>query len=245
MVGHRPIATAIAAFLKWGKSLPRKVLRRVTRYQPTVPRETLRLVPQLHQTWWALGSIADKPAMQTVSHWTATNIIDVPVHIARAYLVRPKTEALMVVVRQQRGNMYGHYAIEPHSTTEVAADFWIVPPVKKEGQDFTGTVVFIDQFGNEHKVKRVVFRGPKPKEPKPEGPSKESIHAIQDPIEKEVVAVLKAEVSRYQQCGRRVGGLAAAPCSAYGVGLSTLLRRSYLARRDYRFPPHRKASAID
>jgi len=42
---------------------------------------------------------------------------------------------------------------------------------------------------------------PQPKEPE------EFPYEIADPIEKEVVAVLKAELGRYGMCGRRVGGL--------------------------------------
>lgn len=42
---------------------------------------------------------------------------------------------------------------------------------------------------------------PKPKEPE------EFPYEITDPIEKEVVSVLKAELGRYQMCGRLVGGL--------------------------------------
>ena len=41
---------------------------------------------------------------------------------------------------------------------------------------------------------------------KEETPSK-PIYSIADPIEKEIVAVLKAEVNRYKECGRRVVGL--------------------------------------
>ena len=42
---------------------------------------------------------------------------------------------------------------------------------------------------------------PQPKEPE------EFPYKIADPIEKEIVSVLKAELGRYQMCGRSVGGL--------------------------------------
>ena len=115
------------------------------------------------------------------------------------------------VVSVSRGlheKMYGMYDIPPGETRNVSCDFWLEPPVVKASEPFTAhSVLFIDQFGNRHAVKRVRFRSmaadirPLPKEPE------EFPYELSDPVEKEVVSVLKAELSRYQMCGRRVGGL--------------------------------------
>jgi len=37
-------------------------------------------------------------------------------------------------------------------------------------------------------------------------PKPESIYSLDEPIEKDIVAVLNSEISRYEKCGRRVGG---------------------------------------
>src|SRR5262249_12895219 len=86
--------------------------------------------------------------------------------------------------------------------------FWVYPPVCNPVDPFVAhSVVFIDQFGNRRKAKRISFRPtasnapPTPKEPE------EFPYEIANPIEKEVVSVLKAEIARYQMCGRIVGGL--------------------------------------
>jgi hypothetical protein len=63
--------------------------------------------------------------------------------------------------------MFGHYSIPPGATTELSADFWVTPPICKEGEDFKAAVSVVDQFGNEHKVKGIVFRG---REPGRQGP---------------------------------------------------------------------------
>jgi hypothetical protein len=104
--------------------------------------------------------------------------------------------------------MYGMYDIPPGETRNASFDFWVYPPVVKPIEPFIAhSVVFTDQFGNRHKVKRIRFRStaadtlPRPKEPE------EFPYEIVDPIEKEIVSVLKAELARYQMCGRRVGGL--------------------------------------
>lgn len=191
--------------LKWGRNVSQKFWHFLTRYRPRVPRETVRILQQMRENWWSMGSIGGKPAMQIVGHWYVTNITGDPVLLLRTYIKRPRTEGHVMVQHPER-NIYGRYPIPPGHTAEVATDYWIVPPLRKEREDFKAGIVLIDQFGNEHKLRKVIFRGPKPKQQKP-GPLRESMHRIDDPIEKEVSAVLKAEVNRYQECGRRVGGL--------------------------------------
>jgi len=115
---------------------------------------------------------------------------------------------MALVAGGPRENTYGMYDIPPGETRNVNFDFWVYPPVEEPMNHFTAhSVVFMDQFGNRHIVKRVRFRStaadnpPKSKEPE------EFPYAIADPIEREVVSVLKAEIGRYEMHGRRVGGL--------------------------------------
>ena len=200
------ILGGVFAAFKWGRGFMVGVWRFVTRYKPKVPRETIRILPQMHGCWWGNGSVSGKPAMQVVGRWHVTNITGDNVRLLGAKLLKPKTEG-NVLTRHPRENIFGSYPILPGETTEVTSDFWVIPPVRKEGEDFKTSVVLIDQYGNEHKTKNVIFTGLKPKEPKKEETPSESIHLITDPIEKEIVAVLKAEINRYKECGRRVGGL--------------------------------------
>lgn len=104
-------------------------------------------------------------------------------------------------------NIWGRYPIPPHRTTEVTGDFWVMPPICDIGQDFKSTVFLTDQYGNDYKIKDVVFKGRRLKTTENEGTIQESIYAIRDSIEKQIVGVLKSEVYRYKNCGRRVGGL--------------------------------------
>jgi hypothetical protein len=69
------------------------------------------------------------------------------------------------------------------------------------------SVSFFDQFGNEHKLKRVLFEVHSKPSASPREQMEEFPYEIGDPIEKEIVSVLKAEIARYQMCGRLVGGL--------------------------------------
>lgn len=160
-----------------------------------------------------MGRRGDDPTMQIVGAMFATNISTVPVRIAHAqlrygFLGRKRLSGMTMVSRRANENYFGMYEIPPGETRDVSFDFWLYPPVAKPVDPFTPhSIVFTDQFGNRKKVKRISFRStasndpPKPKEPE------EFPYEISDPIEKEIVSVLKAEIARYQMCGRIAGGL--------------------------------------
>lgn len=180
----------------------------------SVPTDTLRLASKPDgNSWWAMGKRGDEPTMQIVGSMFATNIASVPIRIPQVELRygwwgRKRVSGIAMVSRGLRENIYGMHDIPPGETRDVSFDFWVYPPVVKAIESFTAySVAFIDQFGNQHVVKRVQFRSmaadnpPKPKEPE------EFPYEIADPIEKEIVSVLKAELGRYEMCGRFVGGL--------------------------------------
>ncbi len=179
--------------------------RRITRYQPRAPRETLRLIPKPRHSWWSMGTSDGEPSMQLVCDWYVTNITNQAVKVCGARVRKPKIDGNMMV-RHQKENIYGGYYIPPQYTTDGRADFWIHPPIKKIGEPLVLDLEFLDQYGNIHRVKKVKFNAPQPKKKDVEPPM-ESIATIKDPIEKEILSVLQSEVHRYKDCGRRVGGL--------------------------------------
>lgn len=201
--------------LKYGNGFLVKAWCFFTRFRPKIPRETIRVLPQLRAQWWSMGTLDGKPAMHIVGDWFVTNITDDRIFILGTRLTRPRIDG-RVLVKHPDKELYGRFPILPRATTEIRADFWIRPPICKEGKDFKTAIILIDQFRNEHKVKDAVFKGPRPKEIRKDEPAGESIYSIKDPIEKEIVAVLKAELARYRECGRRVGGLGSIQTSYQG-----------------------------
>jgi len=200
------ILGGIAAFTKWGRNQCKKLWHFLTRYRPKVPRETVRLIPQEHLNWWYLGSLKGEPTMQVVSDWYITNISNVDVLICGVSLRKPKTVG-HIFVRHPQEDTYGSYSIPPFCTTKATIEFWIKPPICKEDKLLVVDIDFVDQFGNSYRVRKVEFHPKLKKKEKSTGPQMETVSDISNPVEREVVAVLQAEINRYKDCGRRVGGL--------------------------------------
>ena len=170
------------------------------------PRETIRVIPHHRGNWWVIDSVKNRPAMQVHGLWHVTNITDGAIRILRSRIIPSRAEG-PVAVRHPRGVIFGDYAIPPGETSDVSSQFWIQPPIRKEGRDFKATIYLIDQFGNEHRVRSMIFQSQAIEKQKQAAVPTEALHGINDPIDKGVAAVLKSEIVRYREFGRREGGL--------------------------------------
>lgn len=172
----------------------------------TKPVATLKLVPQYNQNRWSPGSLRGMPITHLVCSLYVSNVSNVNVFVCRAMLRKRKVEGSVFVRRSDR-DIYGSYPIPPGHTTEMSIDFVVPLIICKKNKPYNSSVDVIDQFENKHRVHNIKFLPiPETKE-EPPRPPLEIISEIQDPIEKSTVAVLQAELDRYRNCGRRVGGL--------------------------------------
>ncbi len=161
------IIAGIAGFTKWGRARCKKLWRLLTRFRPRVPRETLRIIPDQHDSWWCVGSVDGEPAMQIASSWFVTNVSDGNVMLCQASIRKPKTLG-HVFIHPQLTNGYGTELIPPGRTLKATADFWIRPVVCEGHEALVVDVDFVDQFGNPHRVRRVVV-SPRPRRKEPGG----------------------------------------------------------------------------
>lgn len=189
--------------------------RRKTAVHSMIPSETLRFVALHNEASWTPASIEGRPAMHASGVWRVTNITSSPIQIVKAYLDKPRVDGLMVVSQRSNGKTWGVEEIAPNATVDVSVDFWIDPPIKKPGQSFKAAAIFVDQFNNSHRVQSQAFANAKPDasstpveaEWVPDTAAARAAVDHTTPIELQVSAVLKAEILRYEQCGRRIGGL--------------------------------------
>lgn len=169
-------------------------------------KKNLIIIFQNNGSYWYLGCSSGKPSMQVVCDWHINNISDNSIKICETFIIKPKTIG-GTLVRHLNQDIYGSYFIPPHVTTKASSVFWITPPVQKENESLIIDVEFIDNFGKHYKIKKnKLSPRPKSQDKKVSLPS-ELPSDISDPIEKEVVTVLQAELNRYKECGRRAGGL--------------------------------------
>jgi hypothetical protein len=129
----------------------------------SVPKESLRIALKNENAyWWHMGKIGANPAMQIVGDFFITNISDRPVRLPQMELRyglwgRKRVHGEIIVEGPNR--YYGMYDIEPNQTRDSRADFWVFPPVQKANRTFVAhSVVFWDQLGNKHFVRRLSFR---------------------------------------------------------------------------------------
>jgi len=95
---------------KWGRDILTWFWHLILRFKPKVPRETVRILPQLGGCRWSNGSVSGKPAMHVVGDWHVTNITGDPVSLLAARLAKPRIEG-RVITRHPDENVFGRYPI--------------------------------------------------------------------------------------------------------------------------------------
>ena len=95
------------------------------------------IVPGRQRNWWHMGRTGDdRPSMQIATYWHVTNRTDRSINILNAYVNRPRTQGI-VLTKDTRSAYHGSYPVPAYATTELAADFWINPPFKREGKSIS------------------------------------------------------------------------------------------------------------
>ncbi len=150
------IAVIGAAYALDGKNLLRNIFRRIPN-RSVKRREALRFVPKPNEVWWRMGSKNNKPAMEVEYRFHVTNRTSKTIFLLRTFIAEPKTEGF-VAIRRPKEKAYGRFPIMPNSTAEGSAEYFIDGAVRKEGEEFNATLIFVDKNGNEYKVKNIVFK---------------------------------------------------------------------------------------
>ncbi|MFA4888769.1 MAG: hypothetical protein WC628_04260 [Candidatus Omnitrophota bacterium] len=123
-----------------------------------IPKKTINIVDKPHRKacWWHMGSSGDKPAMQISAKFFVTNITKYNILLTSAKMKKPKALGA-VMVKDVDSNYHGGYSIPPGVTTDLDIDFWIMPPFINQNELFRADIAVIDQFGNDHWIKKVEF----------------------------------------------------------------------------------------
>lgn len=180
-------------------------------------RRRFHVTGEAQQSFWSSSKQADGSIMtQVVARLTVKNRTEEPLGLSHVRLVKPRISGEVlhedVCVRAVDRNMYGSaahsgYLIPPKMVLPASASVMIRGvPWRKPENEIRVKIAISDDEGFEQIVvfrMRVISAAPAT----PARPALEMVSAISNPVEREVATVLQAELSRYEKCGRRVGGL--------------------------------------
>ncbi len=172
-------------------------------------------VPQ--QSHWSCSKQSDDSLVTQVSaHLLIKNRTEDPLALASARLIGPRIRGEIVhsdvSVRAVDRNMYGSaavsgYTIPPNMSLPASVVIMIRGvPWRKPDKEVRATIGVTDDEGHEERITIRMRVLPTAQRVIPAS-TLEVVSSIADPIEREVAAVLQAELSRYDKCGRTVGGL--------------------------------------
>lgn len=179
-------------------------------------RKTFHLTPIAQQCHWGVSKQADGSMVtQIVAHLAVKNQSSLPVGLVGLRIIKPKIKGEVlhndILVRQQQGRMYGtaqvsDYRIAPGTTLPGQAMVMIRgEPGGSSERDLDVTLGITDEDGNEQRVS-VLCRGMRHAKPSDDPIPVEALYGVTDQVEKDVAAVLQAEIARYEKNDRSRGG---------------------------------------
>lgn len=159
MIENIPIIKEIVSLLRWILEFIFGGRKKHDDSVFVIPKKTIAIVPlaRTNACWWHMGSSGDKPAMQVVASYFVTNITKYNVIITVAKLQKSGTLG-HADVKDSQSNYWGKYSLPPGGSSELHMHFWVMPPFKEKGGQFTSDIIVIDQFGNGHNIKNASFK---------------------------------------------------------------------------------------
>jgi hypothetical protein len=180
-------------------------------------RRKFHLTAVTQQSFWASSKQPDDSVVTQVSaRLYIKNLTDYPLALVSAMLVKPHVRGEIVSsdvsIKAVDRNIYGDafssgHTIPPRMALPASAHIMIRGvPWREPKREIRVTISLRDDEGREERVKMAMRVIPKP-QVVTALPALEVVSLLADPIEKEIAAVLQAEVARYYKCGRPTGGL--------------------------------------
>jgi|GEM_PF-1965373 len=189
-------------------------------------RRRFHVTPEPQQSFWSSSEQADGSIVtQVVARLVVKNRTTEPLGLASVRLLKPKVRGEIVhddvSVRAVNQNMYGTAAHSGHlipakmSLPASASVMMRGVPRRKPENEIRVKMAIADDEGYEQTF-AFKMRVIPPPTATPARPSIELVSSISNPVQREVATVLQAELSRYEKCGRRTGGLGSVHLSISG-----------------------------
>ncbi len=180
-------------------------------------RRKFHITANEQQSFWHSPKQPDGSIMtQVAARLLVKNLTDEPLTLVGVRLLKPRIRGEIassdVSVRAVDRNIYGDafssgHGIPPRMALPASAHLMIRGVSWREPKkEIRVTIAIRDDEGWEERVKMTMRVMPKP-QAVASLPALEVVSSLSDPVEREVVAVLQAEITRYDKSGRSGGGL--------------------------------------
>jgi len=204
------IVVACWVLLKFGIRWIAWLWLKATRKKPRIPKETLKIVPEPSDCVWYNAPAENPNTAVFRARLYVTNIHARPTHILSCFHVQSGTYGDISRLIERQNQVIKTTTLKRQETGIFFATF-LSGRVYRPQRTYRATLILIDQYSNKHKVGKIFFKPledarPRKKE-KPSPKKVESTYALTDPLEKQIVAILKHEIMEYRKSGRRIGGL--------------------------------------
>jgi hypothetical protein len=192
-------------------------------------RKRFHLTADPQQNFWSSAKQGDGSIVtQVVTRLAVKNLTDEPIGLAHVRLLKPKIPGEIVhedvSVRAVGSNLYGTAAqsghvIPPRTFLPASASVLVRGvPRWKLGSEVDVKIAITDDEGHQQRL-QLKMRVLSASATVPARPAIEMVSSLSNPVEKEVATVLQAELSRYEKCGRRVGGLGSVHFALNGMDI--------------------------
>jgi hypothetical protein len=236
-VGARPwivLTGVIFAALATARAVGLLVQRWPSWRASAAARRRFHVTALPQESHWSYAKQADDSIVTQISaRLFIKNRTASPLALVKARLIRPTIRGEIlhdeIAIRSVERNVYGTavasgYAIPPYMSLPASAILLVRGvPRRKLGSEVRAVIGVIDDEGLEERI-ALKLRVLSPPQEVAATPTLEVVSSICNPIEKEVVSVLQAELARYDKCNRAVGGLGSVHLAIQGreiVGVGT------------------------
>lgn len=143
------IAAAIVGCTKWGKG---KAVQLFGFFRKTRPRTNLRIVQDPHECTWGPSQFQNKSANFLSAKLAVTCAGNFPAWIIQIYIKKPHVQGHMAIMHGSQPKLPGGAPLP------VLASFLLEPAIGELGKPLVLDLVLIDQLGDKHTARDVVFR---------------------------------------------------------------------------------------
>jgi hypothetical protein len=150
----------LIAVLPWDFQLMQRAWSKTTgaRFHPKREPMSLRFEQDARQSSWSATRFGSRAGTHLHGHWCVTNTSNRNVRLLKVRLHKQGTDFTNVFTQHPDRNVFGRYPIQPYALSEVVVDFTFFPPMGRGREPIIASVIFTDNYGDEHLLQSVRFR---------------------------------------------------------------------------------------